>query len=167
MSKFHTKSVKRKTILQQVGSISSEFYFIVKGGLRVYFLTNQGKEKTRHISLENSIIVALSSFIQQKPSLDIIESLEDTELLVINHTDFYNLVKTNVKWAEFYKIVLETAYINQTKHLEIGLTHSASERFEEIITNNPHYINRLSNKILASYLDISQETLSRLKSKVY
>ena len=146
------------------GAICNDFYFIVKGGIRVYFLTQHGHDKTRHIALENTIITALSSFISCKPSVEIIDALEDTELYSINRTNFFHFVQSYRCWELFYQLILETAYMTQTQRIETRVTLSAKQRYDLLCKNNPEYIQRVSNRILASYLDITQETLSRLKS---
>jgi CRP-like cAMP-binding protein len=162
---FKPKAIKKNTILLSEGEVCKEFYYISKGCLRTYFITKQGNEKTRLIALDCSIGTALTSFISQKPSFEYIDTLEDTELLAISHKDFYQLNKELMHWKEFYQRILEMAYSFQNKSIENLVTLTAKQRFEEVLHTNPLFIQRLSNKILASYLDISQETLSRLKSK--
>ena len=147
------------------GEVCKEFYYIQKGCLRTYFLTRQGNEKTRLVTLDCSIGTALTSFISQKPSFEFIDVLEDTELFAINHTDFYKLNKDLIHWKVFYQRILEMAYSFQNKSFENLVTLTAKQRFEQVLNTNPILVQRLSNKVLASYLDITQETLSRLKSK--
>jgi len=165
LAAFKPKSIKRNQNLLSVGEVCNEFYYIIRGGVRVYFLTQQGQEKTRFITLDNTIITSLSSFISQKSSLETIEALEDTDVLAISHNDFYSLVKTCRDWEIFYRFILETAYMVQTQRIEMRITLSAKQRFDLVMKNNPEFLQRLSNRVLASYLDITQETLSRLKSK--
>jgi len=153
---FKFISIKRNTILLSAGEVCKEFYYIQKGCLRTYFITRQGHEKTRFITLDCSIGTALTSFISQKPSFEFIDVLEDTELLVIREL---------THWKDFYQRILEMAYSFQNKSFENLVTLTAKQRFEQVMNTNPILIQRLSNKVMASYLDITQETLSRLKSK--
>lgn len=115
--------------------------------------------------LDNHIGTALTSFISQKPSIEFIEALEDTELMAINHTDFYRLNKEIDNWRIFYQRILEMAYSFQNRKIEQLVTLTAKQRYDNVLKENPVLIQRLSNRILASYLDIREETLSRLKSK--
>jgi CRP-like cAMP-binding protein len=94
-----------------------------------------------------------------------VESLENSELLVINQHDFFHLVATIPEWEKFYRKILELAYLAQNRRLENLVTLTAKQRYENVLKENPIYIQRLSNRILASYLNITQETLSRLKSE--
>jgi len=155
---------KKNSILLSNGDICDTFYFINKGCMRTYYLTLNGSEKTRYIAVEGIVITALNSFISQKPSFEFIDILEDVELLCINRTTFYTLIEKLPEWKQYYLKLLEFAYIYQNKKIEELVTLSAGERYALLMKEHPGYIKRLSNKILASYLDITQETLSRLKS---
>ena len=85
---FKPKFVKRNTIILNEGEVCKEFYYIHSGCLRTYFITKQGHEKTRYVMLECSIGTALTSFIDQKPSFEFIDSLEDTEFFALSHKEF-------------------------------------------------------------------------------
>jgi CRP-like cAMP-binding protein len=115
--------------------------------------------------LDNQIGTTLLSFISQKPSIELIEALDDTDLLAINHNDFYRLVKEIDSWKNFYLRILEEAYSFQNRKIGGLVTLTAKQRYEQLLTEKPILIQRLSNKVLASYLDIREETLSRLKSR--
>lgn len=162
---FIPKTVKRNTILLSAGEICKEFYFVNSGCIRTYYITKQGQEKTRYVAFDGSIVTSISSFISQKPSFEFVDTLENSELFVISHKNFYQLMSDYPQWEKFYRMLLEMAYLYQNKKIENLVTLSAKQRYDKIVTENPIYIQRLSNKILASYLDITQETLSRLKSK--
>lgn len=162
---FKPKSVKKNHILLHEGSICKEFYFIQTGCIRTFFIDKNGHEKTRYVMLDNHIGTALTSFISQKSSFEFLEALEDTELLTINHSDFYRLIKEMDSWKNFYQRILEMAYSFQNRKIEQLTTLTAKERYNHVLKENPVLIQRLSNRVLASYLDIREETLSRLKSK--
>jgi CRP-like cAMP-binding protein len=162
---FKPKTVKRNTILLSEGEICKEFYFVNKGCIRTYYLTKSGHEKTRYIAFESSFATSISSFISKQPSFEFVDTLEDSELFVISHDHFYQLVSDIPQWEKFYMTLLEMAYIYQNKKIENLVTLSAKQRFDILLKENPIYIQRLSNRVLASYLDITQETLSRIKSK--
>ena len=162
---FNPRLIKKNEIILHEGSISKEFYFINSGCIRTYFITKQGHEKTRYLMIEPSIGTALTSFISQKPSFEFIDALEKTEVLAISHKDFYRLTDEIPQWKSFYLKIMEMAYSFQNRKIESLVTLSAKERYSQLIKENPKVVQRLSNKIIASYLDIKQETLSRLKSK--
>jgi len=162
---FKLKKVARGTCLVNAGDICKEFYYIGSGGIRTYFLTGAGQQCSRLIALEGAAGTALSSFIGQTPSTEFVEALEDSELYAISHQNFRRLLVEIPGWLEFYNQFLEMAYIHQNEKLQQLSTLTATQRYEKLMKDKPRYIQRLSNKILASYLDIREETLSRLKSK--
>jgi CRP-like cAMP-binding protein len=165
LSFFKPKSVKKNSILLHEGSVSKEFYYICSGGIRTFFIDKNGHEKTRYVMLDNHIGTTLASFISQKPSIEFIEAVDDTELLAIHHHDFYKLNHEMDNWRVFYQKILERAYSFQNRKIETLVTLTAKQRYELLLKENPELIQRLSNKVLASYLDIREETLSRLKSQ--
>jgi CRP-like cAMP-binding protein len=111
------------------------------------------------------MVTSLSSFISQEASFEFLEALENSELYTIKRGDFYELIEHYSELGLFYKNLLEKAYIYLNKRIENLVTLDAKERYNNLLKENPIYVQRISNKILATYLDISQETLSRLKAK--
>lgn len=162
---FTLKKVKKNTLLLTEGETAKEFHYINKGCLRTYYTTYNGIIKTRHIAFENSMIGALSSFISQKKSYEFVETIENSEIYTIKHNDYIQLFSQTSNWKNFHIALLERGYIFQNRKIESYVTLSAKERYDKLLNEEPHFIERLSNIILASYLDISPETLSRLKSK--
>ncbi len=162
---FKIKSVKANTVLLSEGQTCKELYFIHSGCARTFFITKEGHEKTRFVAFENSIVSSMASFISKQPSFEFMDTLEDSELYSIKYNDFFRLVSEIPAWGKFYRILLETAYLYQNKKIENLVSLSARQRYDKLINEHPIYVQRLSNRILASYLDIRQETLSRLKSK--
>lgn len=162
---FKLKKVKRNAILLNAGDICRELYFVNKGCIRTYYISKDGKERTRYIAEEGMIGTSLNSFITQKPSFEFTDAIDNSELLYISHDSFYQLVNEVDEWAVFYRSLLEHAYNHQNRRIESLVTLTAKERYDEVMKDHPEYIRLLPNHVLASYLDMSQETLSRLKSK--
>ena len=166
LSYFKIVKKKKNEILLSAGKISQVSYFVKKGCLRLFFIDDNGKDVTRYIAFENQFATALVSFITNEPAKETIQVIEDSELLYITHKDFRNLMKIIPKWKDFYNIYLEKAYVNNSKRLTSFTTLNASERYNQLFQINPNIVKRLPNKIVASYINISQETLSRIKSKI-
>jgi len=162
---FKSITVKKGGVLLAYGETCDKLYFVNQGCARCYYLTEQGAEKSRLIAFEGMVITSLGSFISGRPSFEAVDVLENSELLYISRSNFYNLLQTCPEWQQFYSKLLEFAYLYQNKKIEELVTLSAGDRYALLLKESPHYIKRLSNKILASYLDITQETLSRLKSR--
>jgi CRP-like cAMP-binding protein len=162
---FKPKSVKKNDILLRERSVCREFYYVHKGCIRTFFIDKNGHEKTRYVMLDYHIGTALTSFIYQKPSVEFIEVLEDTELLTMSYTDFYRLNEVMDNWKIFYQRILEMAYSFQNRKIEQLVTLTAKQRYDHVLQENPALLQRLSNRVLASFLDIREETLSRIKSQ--
>jgi CRP-like cAMP-binding protein len=162
---FKPLTIKKNTILLSRDETCNKLYFVNKGCIRTYYITGQGNEKTRFIAFEGMIATSLTSFISQQASFEFVDALENSELLYISRTTFYKLINDFPEWEKCYLRLLEFAYIYQNKKIEELVTLSAGERYAILVKDHPGYIQRLSNKVLASYLDVTQETLSRLKWK--
>ncbi len=165
LSFFKPLKPKKNELLITHGQTSQRMFFVGQGCLRIFFINEEGQDSTRYLAFENNFATALVSFITDKPSLEYIQALEHTELLYITQQDFYTLLEQIPVWEKFYRHYLEMAYVNNTNRLMSFITMDAGERYRELLALNPKLVNRLSNKMVASYLNISQETLSRLKSK--
>lgn len=165
LSYFKPLSVEKNELLLTHGQTSKRTYFVGNGCLRIFFITEDGQEATRYLAFENNFATALGSFISNEPSLESIQALESTELLYISHNDFYHLLERIPIWEKFYRNYLEKAYVHSANRLMSFLILDATERYKQLLDINPKIVQRLPNKIVATYLNISQETLSRLKSK--
>ncbi len=161
---FKPKSVRKHTLLLQTGEVCKAFYYVHTGCLRTGFLDRNAEEKTRLVMTDSTIGTALTSFISQQPSFEFISAVEDSELLYISYADFYQLNKACLNWTYFYQRMLEMAYSYQNRRIEQFVTLTAKKRYEMVMRENPLLLQKLSNKELASYLGIREETLSRLKS---
>jgi CRP-like cAMP-binding protein len=163
---FKPLTIKKNEVINTMGAPARRMYFVNKGCLRVYFLKVDGGEVTRRFAFENTFSTSLTSFITGEPLTEFTTAIETTELLYISRDDFYRLLDVIRAWEKFYRNFLEFAYVNNTRRLQTLATQDARERYKLLLKENPHYVQRLSNKLVANYLNISQEALSRLKSKI-
>lgn len=166
LSYFSPLQLKKNEMLLSNGQNSQRTFFVVNGCLRIFFINEEGQDSTRYFAFENQFATALTSFITSEPSEEFIEAVEDSEVYYITHKNFYHLLDIIPQWEKFYRIYLETAYVNNTKRLMSFLVQDALEKYRQLLDENPVVVRRLSNKMVASYLNISQETLSRLKSRL-
>jgi CRP-like cAMP-binding protein len=166
LSRFKPMKVLKNEILLGESDTSKRMHFVIHGCLRIYYLQADGSEATRYLAFENNFATGLMAFISQKPSEEYIQALENTELLYITRNDFYDLVDLLPAWEKFFRNYLEHAYVNNTRKLMSFITMDATQRFQYLMAENPQVVQRLSNKIVANYLGISQEALSRIKGKL-
>lgn len=157
---------KNELLIRGDQELNQRMFFVEQGCLRIFFVDDGGTESTRHLIFENHFAAALTNFITNEPSIEYIETLEDSKIWYITKTNFYLLLEKLPIWERFYRKYLEYAYVTNTSRLKSFIMLSAKDRYRLLLNQNPTVVMRLSNKIVASYLGISQETLSRLKSKI-
>ncbi len=165
LNHYKPRTTKRNEILLEKGKISQHLYFVVKGCLRIFLTDDDGQEATRFLVFEGSFGTAFPSFTLQQPSSASIQSIEPSELLVINYSDYQLLLETVPGWERMTRLSLQQDYIDAIMRIESLITLDAKERYNILLKKNPRLIQRLPNKFVADYLGISQETLSRLKSR--
>jgi CRP/FNR family cyclic AMP-dependent transcriptional regulator len=162
---FKMKKTKRNEVLLEKGEVAQYLYFVAKGCLRIFLVDNDGNESTRFLVFEGTMGTAFPSFITRQPSVASVQSIEASELLMISHHDYQTLLDTVVGWERMTRIDLERSYIDAIVRIESLISMDARERYHILMKNNPKLIQRLPSKIVADYLGISQETLSRLKAR--
>lgn len=163
---FNLKTAKSKELLVDHSKVCQDFYFINKGILRIYTLNSEGLETSRFFAFEEMFCTALPSFIDQEPAGEYLQSIEKSELLVCNRMDFYKLINQLPEFDRLYRKILELGFITSQKRIYGFQGFNALEKVQWIIKNQPKILQRVSNKMAASYLGISPSTLSRVKSRL-
>ncbi|HVW97423.1 MAG TPA: Crp/Fnr family transcriptional regulator [Mucilaginibacter sp.] len=162
---YKPKKTKRNEIVLEKGKVSQHLYFVAKGCLRIFLTDEDGQEATRFLIFEGRFGTAFPSFRLRQPSAASIQSVEPSELLMISYDDYQLLMDTIPGWERMSRLGIELDYIDAIVRIESLITMDAGERYEILMKQNPKLIQRLPSKIVADYLGISQETLSRLKSR--
>lgn len=165
LSYFKSSGHPRNEVLVEIGQVNEYMNFVEKGCVRIFFMRDDGLDLTRNITFENQFATGLASFISQQPSIEAVQVLEDSLLLRISRKDFYYLLNLIEAWEKFFRKYLEYAYLNNLGIYQREVMKDAVERYKELLSINPDIVKRLPNRIVASYLNMSPETLSRLKSK--
>ncbi|MFH6996579.1 Crp/Fnr family transcriptional regulator [Flavobacterium sp. FlaQc-57] len=162
---FFFKEYQKNETLLHAGQVSQYINFVLKGCLRIYFIREDGQETTRHLAFEQQYATGLTSFIKQLPAAEFIQAMEDTQVFHISRKDFFYLLDIIPAWEKYYRIYLENAYMDNIIIFQREVTRDAEMRYKELVSRNPEIVSRLSNKIVASYLNMSPETLSRIKGR--
>ncbi|NMH86209.1 Crp/Fnr family transcriptional regulator [Flavivirga algicola] len=163
---FTPKNTVRNEMLCNIGQVCKHFYFIKKGCLRLYEIDAKGNDITGYFALENSIISANTSFMLQKPSRDCLVSLEPSELLVISRDNFYKLINTIPQFATVYHKFIEFAFIHSQMRIYSFLGMEGIDKLKWVMEHEPKLLSRISSKAVASYLGMTNSTLSKLRSKL-
>jgi CRP-like cAMP-binding protein len=162
---FELRSFKKKEIILQQGETEQYLNLVLKGLVRKYIVAGK-KETTLQLATERHLIQSEGSFHLQQPSEVVIESLEDTLLLSMRH-DHVQYALDNIPGAEEIGLRLITyMFLKKNSRYYLQLKKSTRERFLDYVSQHPHMLQRVPQKILASYLNIKPETFSRLKHLV-
>lgn len=154
----------KNTILHESGKVCDYMYIIISGIGRVFYY-NEDKDITCHFAAEQETMTAIDSFIQCKKSKYSIEALEDLEVFKISHSDLENLFASNPKYERFGRLFLQQIYIDLVERLDDLQLKTAHERYETLMKKKPYLFQRVAAKHIASFLNITPETLSRIRSK--
>jgi CRP-like cAMP-binding protein len=163
---FEPTILKKNQYLLHEGETCKHMYFVNTGCIRFYTTNPEGIEMTRYFAFEDKFGTALTSFIDQKPSMEFMQSVIRSEVLKIKRQDFYHLVDKMPEVSSVYRNMLEQAYIMSQQRIYGFQGYSALERLKWLMAHHPKILSKLSNKVIASYLGVTQYTLSRLKSEL-
>jgi CRP-like cAMP-binding protein len=163
---FEELTTKRGDHLLSEGEVCRHVYFIVEGCLQVYVLDKNGNESTRELYVEDQWATDIFGFQNQTASSEFIKCVEPCRLLRIHHSNFQHLSAQIPQFAAIYKQILELSYNNTVYRVNTLTAMDGLERLKWFQENKPRLMSRLSSKLIASYLGISPETMTRLKSKM-
>ncbi|SFN22685.1 cAMP-binding domain of CRP or a regulatory subunit of cAMP-dependent protein kinases [Chitinophaga sp. YR627] len=162
---FVARSTGRNETIVPAGTIAKYLFFVIKGCLRVFLTNEEGGESTRFLIFEGQMGTAFPSFVQKEPSVAAIQSPEPSELLMLRYEDREMLFNTIPGWERMERLEVEKAYVNAIRRIEGLITTDSRERYQVLLRDHPEMIKRLPSRMIADYLGISPETLSRLKAK--
>ncbi|MBR2647895.1 MAG: Crp/Fnr family transcriptional regulator [Sediminibacterium sp.] len=157
-------TIKRNKDLQPIGHTCKTIYFINKGVARIYYFKD-GIDITESFSFENSIIARVESLFTGKPSRKAIQILEDAEVVAINANQLFKLYDTFPEIERLFRKIFEVAYVETVNRIEGMQFHSAEERYNALLNEAPNVLMRVPLKYVASYLGITQVSLSRIRAQ--
>lgn len=162
---FTLKKLKKHQYLIQERETVTSIYFVEKGLLKASLISQDGKEHIIQFASENWWISDFQAFYNKVSSVTNISCLEDVVLYGIEKENLEEMCRNNHKIEHFFRIKNSFGYVALQQRILSLLTASAKERFEQFSTQYPQLIQRLPKSIIASYLGVSRETLSRISHK--
>lgn len=159
------EKVKKKTPLVEFGTVCRKIYFVEKGSVRLYYY-KEGEEVCGKFFFENELTASFESFIQQKPSFQILETLEDSVLISFLYDDLQKLYD---KYPVYYKVfmnILNYSFILIQKLISLYILTDPLERYLQLVEQYPEIIQRVPQKYIASFLGITPFSLSRIKARL-
>jgi CRP/FNR family transcriptional regulator, anaerobic regulatory protein len=160
------KSFKKGEIVIHAGEVCTEAYFITKGLMRSFSQIPNGNQKTYVISCEHNLFTEHCSFITQKPSLDSIEALEDTDVLYFSYLDLMNIYKKSHELESVGRKISDINFAVAKNRFRSLMNDDAPSRYLQFLHSYQNLLDRIPQNIVASYLGITPQSLSRLKREI-
>ncbi len=161
---FHLKKIRKHQFFIQSGDVCKIAGFLVKGAMKKYTIDNSGKENILELYIENWWAGDKESFMIGTPTPYYIDAFENTELLVITKDDFFNKLNKLSFFADFNRVLTERQSFQLMKRVHSSQTFTAEQKLEQLQNTYPEFFQRFPQHIIASYLGMTKETLSRIRS---
>ena len=141
--------------------------FVVKGTLKAFYINPEtGKEEILYLAIENWWATDIESFQKQNPSIYNIQAIEKTKLLQIRYDSFQEMLKQVPKLERFFRIILENYLGSLQRRIILNNILDAEQRYSDFLENYPKISEKVPNYLIASYLGITAEFLSRMRKKI-
>ncbi len=161
---FKHQSIKKKAIILKEGQICQHYYFISKGCFRFYIINQKGTEQTLQFGIEDWWLTDYRGFETQQPSNFYIQAIENSEVLSITKNDFDELLEKVPRIEKYFRIVMQKAFGAAQMRIKFLFTMTAEERYHHFNNQQPHFVQRVPQYMLASYLDFSPEFMSKIRA---
>lgn len=160
-----TLTFKKNELIQPIGHTCKTIYFLQKGIARIFYYKD-GVDITEYFAFEGGIVARAESLFAGEPSQKAIEVLEDSEVLAIDVPKLYQLYDEFHEIERLFRLIFEKAHVETIHRIESLQFHSAEDRYLNLLTTQKNIIQRVPLKYIASYLGITQVSLSRIRAKV-
>lgn len=160
--------VPAKTILLEEGKVSQQYIFIEKGCVRTFF-NNKGIDKTVQFFFENEGLTSFESFVNNTPSQCAIETIEPSVVYLLPKRYVTQLMDELSHEPDFVKMILQISARRQTHYMNEFVSFirdTSEERYQKLLNERPHIVQRVPQHYIASYLGVSTVHLSRIKNKL-
>ncbi|UJH68610.1 Crp/Fnr family transcriptional regulator [Allomuricauda sp. SCSIO 65647] len=160
-----TSRVKKRQFVIQPGYPCEYRNYIVKGAFRMFLLDEKGKEHTVNIGIEDWFFTDFYSHIYKKPSNFFAEALEDSVIFQMSYEDVEKTCSKSHAISQYWRVILEKAYANSKNRIVSTFSKTSEERYWEYFNKYPQIVNRVPQYVVASYLGISPEFLSKIRAR--
>ena len=165
-SKATELHIPKEKYYLEAGKIARQFGFIVDGIARVCYYNNKGEEITKYFIEENNILVDLTSFDNEIPSSSYVQAVTDCSIIVFSKQDWQELLNTIVGWDNIVHKITSKALLQKIERISPLVAEDATTRYLKFLEIYPTVVNRISLSYIASYLGITQSSLSRIRKNI-
>jgi len=163
---FHQKILYKNDYLLKAGQVSNEYVFVESGFLRLFAYDVDGNDVTTGFCSSNQIVFEVSSYFNRTPSKEYIQALTDCRGWFITFDELNNLFHTMPEFREFGRSILVKAFAGLKVRMLSMITESAEERYANLLKSNPEIVQNAPLKTIASYLGITDTSLSRIRKEM-
>ena len=160
------RRVKRKSFIVQPGFVCKHQSHVVQGAFRSYFISPNGDEHTIAIAIDDWWISDFYSYTSQTPAYLYVEAMEDSEIQQIGYENVERICDEYPRFERFFRLVAQKAFAFSQKRALSNIGKSAEERYLEYAQMYPKIIQRVPQYVLASYLGMTPEFLSKVRAKL-
>ncbi len=161
------KSFDKKELLAEAGKACNYQYFILEGSCYSFYVNEKGDKNALQFAIENYWITDASSYFKGTPAVTTIEALEPTRALLINKNAFEQLCCSHPLFDRFFRKLLQNSLASLHYRIAKTISEDADHRYKEFATRYPHFIQRIPQYLIASYLGIKPQSLSRIRKSLY
>jgi CRP-like cAMP-binding protein len=162
---FREVKVRKRQFIVQPNFIVNSRFFVIEGAFRAYVVDDSGQDSTIAFAIEDWWITDYNSYILRKPATMFVVALEDSIVLEMNFEREQSLKQSNHKFETFFRIRAERTAAFMQQRIIANLTLTAEERYDRFLNAYPLIVQRVPQYALASYLGMTTEFLSRIRSK--
>lgn len=160
------KSVDKKTVLAEEGNVCNYVYFVTEGSAYSYISDPKGNKHALQFALENYWISDLYSFFSGRKAIYSVETLEPCKLVVLSKENFELACKTIPVFNCFFRVLIQNAYVSLQYRMAKANSEEAETRYEEFSKQYPHFMQRIPQYLIASYLGVKPQSLSRIRKEI-
>ncbi|HVF98045.1 MAG TPA: Crp/Fnr family transcriptional regulator [Flavisolibacter sp.] len=163
---FEEKELLRNQFLLQQGRVANEYFVLETGCLRAFTHNTEGEEVTTAFYVPGSVVFEVSSFFRRIPSKEAIQVLSDSKGWVLTYEKLNHLFHAHTAFREFGRTVLVKGFASLKERMLSMINETAEQRYLTLLEKNPDIFQQASLKHIASYLGITDTSLSRIRKEV-
>ena len=163
---FVSEKLHKKQFLLREGDICKNLAFVSKGILKSYILDEKGNERINLFGFKGWWISDFNSFLKQEKAFLNIDAVEESEVLLISLENYEKLTLQMPIMDRYFRILYQNSLVTKDSRLIISNNYTAEEKYLQLVKKHPEITQKLSHALIASYLGLSPETVSRIRKKI-
>lgn len=149
----------------EAGRVAQEIGFVVSGVFRVCYFDKDGNDITKYFIEEDNFVVDLQSYQHQLPSTEYVQAVTEAQVLIFTARTWQSFATTIVDWHKAESNLISRALLEKVRRLSPLVNENATTRYQHFLKEFPALANRIPLSYLASYIGVTQQSLSRIRGK--